>query len=172
MRAFRLASRNTSDRQCCGPFSRGAILVLVWSVLLNATRLLGNTSLRLALPSDLELQFEYQCVYYSLWLLLPVTGWVAESWLGRYRAITAGFFLSVTAMLVSVSAFIMLQFSWTPIPALTISCIGLLIGTVGIGILYTILLPFTLDQMIGASADELSAVVQWYYWGSNSDILC
>ena len=27
------------------------------------------------------------------------------------------------------------------------------------------MLPFTLDQMIGASAEELSAAVQWYYWG-------
>ena len=70
------------------------------------------------------------------------------------------------AMLVSVFAFIMLQFSWTPIPALAISCIALLVGAVGLGILYTILLHFTLDQMIyiGASADELSAAVQWYYW--------
>ena len=42
---------------------------------------------------------------------------------------------------------------------------GLLIGTPGIGILYTIVLPFALDQMIGASAEELSAAVQWYCWG-------
>ena len=27
------------------------------------------------------------------------------------------------------------------------------------------MLPFTLNQMIVASAEELSAVVQWYYWG-------
>ena len=26
------------------------------------------------------------------------------------------------------------------------------------------MLPFTLDQMIAALAEELSAVVQWYYW--------
>ena len=27
------------------------------------------------------------------------------------------------------------------------------------------MLPFALDQMIGASAEQLSAAVQWYYWG-------
>ena len=47
---------------------------------------------------------------------------------------------------------------------------ALIIGTIGIGSLYTNMLPFTLDQMIGASAEELSAVVQWYWWGSNIGI--
>ena len=95
----------------------------------------------------------------------PVTGWVVESWLGRHRSITVGFFLSMTEMLLLVTAFIMLQFSSTLIPAFARSFIALLIGSVGIGIISTILLPFTLDQMIGASGDELSAAVQWCYWG-------
>ena len=145
MRAYRLASRRISNRQCCWPLSRGTLLVLVWSALLNATNVFSTTSLYLTLPSDL--QTVYDSVYYSLWLLQPVTGWVAESCLGRYRAIIVGFFLSMTAMLVLVAAFIMLQFSWIPIPAFTIFCIALLIGSVGLGIISTILLPFILDQM-------------------------
>ena len=48
---------------------------------------------------------------------------------------------------------------------LTIAALILALGTIGTGSLYTNMLPFTLDQMIGASAEELSAVVQWYYWG-------
>ena len=31
----------------------------------------------------------YTCVHYALWVLLPVTGLVAESQLGRYQAIVA-----------------------------------------------------------------------------------
>ena len=46
-----------------------------------------------------------------------------------------------------------------------LSIVVFVIGTFGFGSLYTNMLPFTLDQMIGASAEELSAVVQWYYWG-------
>ena len=45
------------------------------------------------------------------------------------------------------------------------------IGTIGGGSLYTIMLPFIFNQMIGASAKELSAVVQWYWWGHNFEIL-
>ena len=58
----------------------------------------------------------------------------------------------------------MLQFDWTPIPALVLIILGLLISVFGIGSFYTITLPFALDQMIGASAELLSAAVQWYCW--------
>ena len=30
------------------------------------------------------------CTYHAFFVLLPVTGWVAESWLGRYQAILSG----------------------------------------------------------------------------------
>ena len=150
---------------CCRPFSRSTLLLLVWNALLNATQCFVFESIYLALPSDF--QFGALCTFYTVWLLLPVTGWVAESWLGRYRAITTGFFLSVIVMLMFVAVFIMLQFSWTPIPAVVILCTALPIATVGMGVFYTNLLLFTLDQMIGASAEELSATVHWYYWGFN-----
>ena len=31
--------------------------------------------------------FVLEFTHYAPWVLLPVTGWVAESWLGRHRAI-------------------------------------------------------------------------------------
>ena len=38
-----------------------------------------KVSLRLSI-----LSFWLDCVHYALWVLLPMTGWVDESWLGRY----------------------------------------------------------------------------------------
>ena len=157
-----MGARSASNILCCRPFSRGTLLVLVWSALFTATDWFGYFSLYLALQSDL--QFGYECAYYAVWVLLPVTGWAAESWLGRYRAITTGFFLSVVTILVYLAVFIMLQFSWTPIPAFVLLCTALPVGGVGLGIFYTILLPFTLDQMIGATAEELNAAAHWYCW--------
>ena len=29
------------------------------------------------------------------------------------------------------------------------------------------MLPFLTDQLIGATSDELSTVVRWYYWAAN-----
>ena len=74
--------------KCQLPFSRGAILVLLSSTLLYTVHWLVYDSIRLSLPNYLRVGFD--CAHYALWVLLPVTGWVAESWLGRYRAIFAG----------------------------------------------------------------------------------
>ena len=66
---------------------------------------------------------------------------------------------------------VMLQFDMTHIPVFVLLVIGLLIGTFGIGSFYTTMLPFALDQMIGASAEEISATVQWYCWGFDIALL-
>ena len=95
-------------------------------------------------------------VHVALFVLLPVTGWVAESWLGRYRAIAVGLVLSSVSILTLQAAFVMLQFDWTAFPAFVVIVAGSVIGTLGFGSFYSIMLPFALDQMIGASAEELS----------------
>ena len=143
--------------------------MLFMSGLLYTAHWLVFPAIALSLPDNLKIALEY--VHIALWVLLPVTGWVAESWLGRYRAIAVGLILSLVTILILQAAFVMLQFDWTPIPALVLIVVGLSIGTIGVGSFYTIMLPFALDQMIGASAEELSAAVQWYCWGFNTAVL-
>ena len=133
------------------------------SGLLYATHWFLYSAVAFSFSDNIKLALDY--VHVALFVLLPVTGWVAESWLGRYRAIAVGLVLSLITILTLQAAFVMLQFDWTPIPAFVLTVVGLVIGTFGIGSFYTIMLPFALDQMIGASAEELSAAVQWYCWG-------
>ena len=83
-----------------------------------------------------------------LCVLLPVVGWVGDSLLGRYRAIIAGFFLLAVAFLTFLSAFVMLQFNWTQIPAIIILCVSQLMNLFGLGSIYINMLPFMIDQMI------------------------
>ena len=73
--------------------------------------------LRASLSSELK---GWLLHFNVLFVLLPVVGWVGDSMLGRYRAITAGFFLLTVAFLTFLSIFIMLQFNWTQIPAVII----------------------------------------------------
>ena len=137
--------------------------MLASNTLLYAAYEFVYNSIRLSLPDYLRVGFH--CAHYGLWILLPVTGWVAESWLGRYRAIVAGLIMCTITLFLLQVAFIMLNLDWTPIPAFVLAIGSLAFGTCGIGSFYTSMLPFTLDQMIGASAEDLSAAIQWYLWG-------
>ena len=137
--------------------------MLVMSGLLYAVHWFLYAAITLIVPDEFKRPSDYAHVV--SWVLLPVTGWIAESWLGRYRAIVVGLVLSLVFILTTQAGFVMLQSEWTTIAAIILLFTGLLIGTFGIGSFYTIMLPFAFDQMIGASAEQLSAAVQWYYWG-------
>ena len=117
------------------------------------------------------LKFVLDCTHYAFWVLLPVIGWIGESWLGRYHAIFVGLITSTVAVIMLQVAFMMLQLDWTPIPAFVLTIVALALGIVGGGSFYTHMLPFALDQMIGATAQKLSAVVQWYCWGFTVGLL-
>ena len=143
--------------------------MLVMSGLMYVTHWFLYSSITLSLPDQFKGVLDN--VHVALWVLLPVTGWIAESWLGRYRAIVAGLVLCLVTILTAQVAFVMLQFDWTPIPALILAVVSLMIGTFGFGNFYTNMLPFALDQMIGASAEQLSAAVQWYCWGFTTVVL-
>ena len=143
--------------------------MLLMSGLLYAVQRLEFAAIFVSLPDNLNIAVKD--ILIALYVLLPVTGWVAESWLGRYRAIVVGLVLSSITVLTLQAAFVMLQFDWTPVPVFTLLVIIMPIGIFGFGSFYTVMLPFALDQMIGASAEQLSAAVHWFFWGFNNGVL-
>ena len=157
-----MPSRIPCTNKCS--FSHGTLLVLVWAVLSYAAFYHTLAALPL-LPIPNEVQFGLKIVCGFLTLLMPVAGWLGDTWIGRYRVIISGSLLSIVALWIVLIAFIVLQFNWTPIPALVVLCIAMPVSIIGTGSIMITMLPFTIDQMIGASGDNIGAAVQWVWWG-------
>ena len=124
-----MATKQSKKCQNCSSwlFSRGAILVLASSALLYGVHWFVYFSIKLSLPEYLRVGFD--CAHYALWVLLPVTGWVGESWLGRYQTIVVGLIICTIALLLLQVAFIMLNLEWTPILAFVLAIGSLAFGT-------------------------------------------
>ena len=156
-----MPSRVTCASQCS--FSHGTLLVLVWAALSYGSSYYTPYVIEL-LPIPHEVRFGLKVICNSLILLMPVLGWLGDAWIGRYRIIMCGSLLSMVALWIVLIAFIVLQFNWTPIPALVVLCIAMPVSVIGTQSNAMNMLPFTIDQMIGASGEAISAAVQWNWW--------
>ena len=146
-------------------FSHGTLLMLVWSILSYSAfyHTMQAISL-LPIPNEVQFGLYIVCGSFSV-LLMPLAGWLGDTWIGRYRVIISGSLLSIVALWIVLIAFVVLQFNWTPIPALVVLCIAMPVSIIGIGSIMNTMAPFTIDQMIGASGEDISAAVQWIWWG-------
>ena len=103
----------------------------------------------------------------SLMIISPFIGWLSDVKLGRYKVIV---FTSLVAFLSSIVYFLGVIFGddyWREITSMTY--IVERICRAGFSVA---MLPFVTDQLIGASSDELSSVVQWFYFFQQVGVLC
>ena len=92
-------------------------------------------------------------------ILAPFVGWLADVRFGRYEIIKFG-----SLILFFISMLFYLQHFIGEGPTL-IAVLSLSQG-IGDACFTASMLPFLTDQLIGATSDELIAVVQWYYWST------
>ena len=102
-------------------------------------------------------------------LFYPIGGLIADVWIGRYRVIVISGYICLLAWLLTVIGY---SLHWyihnelyipVSIIILIIACL-FVSGSAGF---QSNILPFNIDQMMGASGDELSAVIQWHMFGNS-----
>ena len=143
---------------CC---SKKILLLLLWQALFSfSNNLILSCAAYLNFTSPVFLTAS-QCFS---GIFAPLIGWFADVKIGRYETIKFGSFVSFTA-----SIFFYFALFTGSVSTLSIILYSMSIALVSLGnaSFTAAILPFFSDQVIGATADELSTLIYWYVWVDN-----
>ena len=144
-----------SPNTCC---SKKILLLLVWQLLFT----LSSGFLPFLPTHKKNILFTSELFSYSF---APLIGWLADVRFGRYEVIKFG---SITSFLSSILYyFAMFTGGGDSTLSTVLWSVATVISNFGFICYSAAMLPFITDQIIGATSDELSAVIRWYYWTEN-----
>ena len=136
--------------------SQRALLVLLWSTMMFIYQFF-----LINYVANENIVYTPSTLYFMMLPMYLVIGIVADICVGRYKIIVASIYCSFAGWIVLCVPFYITH-KYTHI---TLLAVGYLLATVGAAGIQSIAVPFNIDQMIGARADQLSAVVYWYVFG-------
>ena len=144
-----------SPNTCC---SKKILLLLVWQALFTFSWCILNYNYT-----------SNKIVFYTSTLLTcffaPLIGWLADVRFGRYEVIKFGSFASFLAGILCY--FALFTEGDDSILSTVLSSVATIITSLCFTCYAAAMVPFISDQIIGATSDELSAVVRWYVWVQN-----
>ena len=143
--------------------SKGVILVVVWNLLAWACRSANMNAEMVSQSLGEKSYFEIVDGMVTAVLYL-FAGWLADIYFGRYKVIK----VSIWVMwLGSVGGTLLLEFySLSSVDALKYISVVVAYACVTIGSTGLIVnaIPFGIDQMLGASSEEITAFIHWFVW--------
>ena len=140
-------------------FSRSVLLIIFWKAFMTI-------QVFFILPiSKFDSHFGNQILsditFCLIYLSFPFFGLLADVKLGRYIAIITGLYLSFVAWIIGGFELIIdVSFSLKPL-YFSFRSLSFLFEFIGYCIIQSNIVQFNIDQTIGASADELSAIIYW-----------
>ena len=147
--------------------SKGAILLIFLGALMRLFQYcLTYIGVKVSLAPVLQLPtvLNMTNVLFIVMIFYPLGGLMADMWIGRYRMILGSTLLSLVVwLLLAVTTTLMWAYKdmyQTLLASVFYVC--LFIFYVAQGAFLPVIIPFNIDQLMGASGDELSATVYWH----------
>ena len=152
-------------KECCKPryqkASKGAILVLVWSFLATSVyHYYGISIERDSVIKNHPIDSELLVIA----LLLPIGGWLADAYLGRYTVIHYGMWTMWLGAVLSTLSLVFAKVStlygshgdrW-------VSFVSKAIMGAGLGVFQANIIQFGIDQLSVASSTAITSFITWY----------
>ena len=148
--------------------SKLVILLILWDILMlvhvNVLRYIAGTVYLNRYIEHHQSQYIINGIGYCLiYLSFPLFGLLADIKTGRYKTSITSVYFSFLAWI--ISGLVIIVKTYIPDKdALFILPLGIgfLLELIGICCFFSNIIQFSLDQVIGASADELSAIIYWH----------
>ena len=147
--------------------SKGAILVLVWDVLVSfSTALMYHSAVSFlyTTPGNSIILKLFQNLFFVSYILYPLGGLIADVWIGRYKVIIVSVYICFLAWIIACVGYLI----WNePHPSWTgmIFCVSTILYFIGMSGFRSVIIPFNIDQLMGSSSEELSATIYWHLFG-------
>ena len=152
---------------CCKPTykirrlkNKGAIMILVWSYLLISTYFLNLGKQGFTDPG---LQIKLHLV--ALGITLPIAGWLADVYFGRYVVIQFSMWTMWIAFMLATASSVVAQFvdSYNNIDRYVYAVL-MTVAMIGLGGFQANIIQFGVDQLHDASTNEMTSFITWYTW--------
>ena len=145
--------------------SKGAVLVLVWQFLVFCGALIAKLDLSYQ-KSKIRGPLESATVI-SLLLVAIISGWLADTKVGRSKVVQTGLFLTwLGTVLVTISSILTHSVHTTSNVAngiiQTTQYVAVFTACVGIVIFFPNVVQFGLEQLPDASSDAMTAFISWF----------
>ena len=155
--------------KCYIPSSKSAILILILDALLYLQgcfiRYFGITYFNTSQIGWTYSFIVFDVCYCVFFLSYPLVGLLTDVWIGRYKAITTGIIMCFLAWIfVGIECIVKDSFEISSLFYI-LSGLSCLLQIVGYTSFKANIVQYNVDQLVGASADELSTVIYLHCFG-------
>ena len=141
-----------------------AVLVLVWNYLMYSYYILlsrfANGIFDEVAPATWY-KYGFVIIFFFGYFFFPFLGLLADVWIGRYKAILIGIVLCFISWIMMGIGFIVDNYFTFKAVLWSFFSFGYIVHFCGYSSFTANIIQYNIDQLVGASADELSSVIYW-----------